>query len=434
MEEIDPVQQLREHGFPQPELGDVWRIPDGVPVVGLPLDMSPSQLQSMVLCVWREFMLHDEVLSAISFLENAPYRVRDSAETLHALRITRESISWMDSRTKSDSVNTPMDPNGLPLDKEVTNPLPEPLSGQVFGRFNWITDRIQKNDSVIDFGCIDGTMTNRWGLLGHRVVGIDLSTNSVRIANERAFQFNTGAVHINCYFKDAPNKVVRNSFDAATCSDVYEHLKDPVNDLLIPARECLVGNGKMMLVTPRGSWMCGNYVPWAHPWVWIDEEKDVGAWLEPKPRGHLVAPSIWSVAEHFRQAGWWVKTSEVVLQINPDVSGQGNICVEAYKTPPPTYPRHTVSIVSQNPEPECSDMANKLALVGYEVRYFSSWAREGIQNFVDCIDLTKINGYDLDKVYVETETLRTIKGSWLYRRELEIRQFDKSDSGLVLDQ
>lgn len=377
-----------------------WGIPEEASVDDLPIRTTDDQLQATVLMVWREYMLHDEVLSAISFLEKAPYRVRHRPLVEAALRRTREMIAWMDDRRKQNAGNTPMDPNGHPLGHEVTNALPGPLTGAVEMRFRWICDRLQPGQSIIDFGCIDGTMTNRWGLKGHPVTGVDLSTNSVMMANQKAYEFQTGSRHINAYFKDAPDKIVQGSFDVATCSDVYEHLVDPVNDLLVHARKCVHGNGRMLLVTPHGSWGRGFFkADWA-PWKWHGE---YGSWLAVQPRGHLVAPTVWSVSAHFREAGWWVKTSGVFLQELPDVPGQGNVCVEALATPPPTYPGLDVVIYSSGGITQASvQLAARIAMQGNRVRHFAGWPREEIADFVDRVKAEKIQGVECDVLIAES--------------------------------
>jgi len=370
-----------------------WGIPEAAELDDLPIRTTDGQLQATVLMVWREYMLHDEILSAISFLENAPYRIRHAALIEAALKRSKEMIAWMDSRKKADSVNTPMDPNGQPLNHEITNALPGPLTGAVEMRYRWICDRLQPAQSVIDFGCIDGTMTNRWGLSGHPVTGVDLSTNSVTLASQKAYEFKTGAVHINSYFKDAPGKVVQASYDVATCSDVYEHLQDPVNDLLIHARKCVKGNGRMLLVTPHGSWGRGYFkADWA-PWKWHGEH---GSWLAAQPRGHLVAPTVWSVAAHFREAGWWVKSSGIFLQEMADVPGQGNVCVEALATAPPSYPGQDVVVYSRELTAEAVGLANAMAVMGNRVRHYAAWPQEGVVDFVDRVHIGKARGLECD--------------------------------------
>jgi 2-polyprenyl-3-methyl-5-hydroxy-6-metoxy-1,4-benzoquinol methylase len=372
-----------------------WGIPEDVQVHDLPIELTENQLKSSVLMIWREFMRHDEVLSAISFLENAPYRVRHSSEMRMALHITRKTIEWMSSKKSTDKVNTPRDPNDIPLRSEVTDPVPYALGGQVAERFNWVTNRLGSASGIklIDFGCIDGTMTNRWGLMGHNVTGIDLSINSCAIANRKSKEFGTGAVHINCYFKDVVNAVQPNSFDVATCCDVYEHLTDPVNDLLIPARQCVRGNGRMLITTPHGSWMRGHLVGWTYPWKWIQE---FGTWTPTEPRAHLVAPTVWSVSKHFQEAGWWVKYCGVVYQNPQDVPEQGNVCVEALAMTPPVWPGKKTVIVGY----ECSEkarwFAERFAELGNSVTWYGDWKEEKINNFVSYIKLSDMFEVECD--------------------------------------
>lgn len=378
-----------------------WGIPEEAELDDMPIRTTDGQLQATVMMVWREYILHDEILAGIAFLENAPYRVRHTPLVEAALQRSHEMLAWMDDKRKQNAGNTPMDPNGLPLTHEITNALPGPLTGAVEMRYRWICDRLQPNQSIVDFGCIDGTMTNRWGLKGHPVTGIDLSTNSVNLANQKAHEFSTGARHINAYFREASDKVVSHSFDVATCSDVYEHLKDPVQDLLIHARQCVRGDGRMLLVTPHGSWGRGYFkADWA-PWKWHVEH---GSWLAAQPRGHLVAPTVWSVAAHFREAGWWVKTSGVFLQEMPDVPGQGNVCVEAFATAPPVYPGLDIVVYTPNDIPVGSvALANELARLGHRVRHYARWPQEGIADFVDRLRAEKVKNVECDVFLAEDQ-------------------------------
>lgn len=364
-----------------------WGIPTESTMDSLPLRMSDGQLQSMVLAVWREFMLHDEVLAAASFLRNAPYRVRHSAAVETALRMTVSTMDWMSTPMGSDSINTPSDPNGAYVTKEVADPLPQPLTGQVAGRYDWILSRLAPGASLVDFGCIDGTMTNRWALAGFKVTGVDMSLSSVRIAESKASEFKTGARHVCSFFRDAPSLLPRHSFDFVTCADTYEHMIDPVPDLLSPAKE-LLGSGRILLVTPHGSWFRGIFVPWGHPWMWY---KEGHSWLAPRPRGHLVAPSVWSVAAHLREAGFWVKDCEVVLQTGGDVPGQGNVCAEAAASPPPVWPGRSFAFLDSAPGTPTESLARELASMGHTVRLYRPCPghSEMIRDHVDYLDSSK---------------------------------------------
>lgn len=148
-----------------------WKVPSSYDFNNLPIDFSDDQLQTIVIAIWKQYMLHNEVLSAIKFLENAPYRVRHTFLTEKALATSKASC------------------------------------------------------------VVDGT--------------------------------------------------------------TYECLKDPVSEMLVPAKQTLKSGEKFSLTIPHGS--------------------RTSKWSMSNSCDKLVAPTVWSVAEHFKQAGYWVKNSYVKL-------------------------------------------------------------------------------------------------------------------------
>lgn len=66
-----------------------WNIPSTYTFEGLPLEITDSQLQSVVTMLWKQYMLHDDAQGAIKFLENAPPAVRNSPDTQRALELTK---------------------------------------------------------------------------------------------------------------------------------------------------------------------------------------------------------------------------------------------------------------------------------------------------------------------------------------------------------
>jgi len=72
-----------------------WNIPDTWDFDSLPIKLTIDQLQSTVIMLWKQFMLHDEVDQAISFLENAPIEVRNSKDTIKALELTKNFRSQL---------------------------------------------------------------------------------------------------------------------------------------------------------------------------------------------------------------------------------------------------------------------------------------------------------------------------------------------------
>jgi glycosyltransferase involved in cell wall biosynthesis len=405
-----PVAKITPHS-------QAWGIPEKFVRDDLPLKMTDAQLQAMIGTIWHQFMLHDEVLSAISFLENAPYRVRHSAETEDLLMRTKKTIAWISNHEEYDKDNTPQDPNGNALTHEMV-PLPGPLHGQAWARMQWMTDRMpDKSKTLLDMACIDGEMSNRWGLMGYKVTGLDMCTNSIKIANEKATEFNTGANHIQCYFKDAPGLLQGKKFDYITCGDVYEHLLDPINDLLIPARNLIKEDGKMVFVAPHGAWFRGQFAAHAHPWLWANEGLP---WNAEKNRGHVIAPTVWTVAENFRKAGWWVNNCTAVAQWYQDVPDQGNVCVEAYPVAPgdlnnskdiiiyvgegyEDWTPHTVDITGiGGSELAVINMSKQLVQLGHKVRVYSSCGKwgEGIYSGVEYYHSEKYHDLECDVLVV----------------------------------
>lgn len=388
-----------------------WYIPETFDFSSLPIKMSDAQLQASIIMIWKQFMLHDEILSAISFLENAPYNVRDSFETQRALKLTKECLFWMDDKDEFQKGNAPTNP-----EVEAGNPLPNKLVMAEGHRFDLVANNLLPNSSIIDFGSMDGCFTNRYGLLGHYPVGLDVCESSVKLANKKAAEFNTGAAHICTYFQDAVGKVPAEHFDCATSTDTYEHLKDPVNDMLLPAKKMLKPNGKFLLATPHGAWMRGEYKEWAHPWLYAKEGK---SWLDPFPRAHLVAPSPWSVAKDFRTAGYWVANSFASECFPQDATHQGNIFAEAFMQPPKGFPGLDIIFYAgdgvENWTPETVkktgiggselmmlELAKRLASRGNRVRVYNSCGKwgEGIYSGVEYHQSNKYQDLECDVLIV----------------------------------
>ncbi len=412
--------RIDQNGFPTAVItSDArgWAIPNSYDLQNFPLRMNDEQLQAVVLMIWKQYMLHDEVLSAISFLENAPYNVRHSFATQKALQNTKECLNWMDSKDAFESVNSPG------LDREAGTPLPLKLENSAeANRFDLMMAHMQPNSSIVDFGSMDGCFTNRYGMAGHKVVGLDGCKHTVELANKKAVEFNTGAQHINTFFQEAIDKVPSHSFDYATSTDTYEHLKDPVNDMLIPAKKMLKADGKFLLATPHGAWMRGQYLPWAHPWNWMQNGE---SWLKVSPRAHLIAPTVWTVADNFRKAGYWVKNSYVELCADSfkNVDGQGNVFAEAFAQEPKFESNLDVVIFTGDgveawtpqtikktgiggSELMAAEMAKRLAAKGDRVRVYNSCGEhgEGIYDGVEYYQTNKFQDLKCDVLIVSRQS------------------------------
>lgn len=369
-----------------------WTIPTVYSEDGFPLELTENQLQAVVIMIWKQYMLHDEVLSAISFLENAPYNVRHSVATQKALRQTKACLSWMNNDDDFQKTNAPANP-----EVEAGNPLPNKLVMSEGHRFDFVADRLKPNSTLVDFGSMDGCFTNRYGMLGHKPLGLDVCESSVTLARKKAIEFSTGAEYIQTYFHEAVDKVPNNHFEYATSTDTYEHLKDPVNEMFLPAKKMLRADGKFLLATPHGAWMRGKYLEWAHPWLFAKEGK---SWLSPFPRAHLIAPTVWTLAAQFREAGFWVKDCYPDLcdhtydLLSQEVIGQGNLFAEAHLQHPPQNSKLDIVFYIGNgveewtpqtvkktgmggSETAAIEMAKRLAADGNRVRVYAGCGSHG---------------------------------------------------------
>lgn len=364
-----------------------WAIPETEEVSDYPRIITDKQLESVTLLIWHEYLLHDEINAALKFIEDAPYRIKHSTKIMEAIKLNKKMLGHIGNVVEDQGINVAKLPNGIPYEKEII-PLPQKLTGQVYNRYSWVLNRLyNKSWKVLDFGPNDGTLTNRWALEGYDITAVDLSELSLKVARKAAQEHNTGAKFINCYFSQVKDHLPQHSFDVATCTDCYEHLKDPVNDLLIPAREMLNGNGKMLLATPHGSWMRGKFVAFAHPWVTADK-----VWVDG-PRGHVIAPTVWTVVENFRKAGFWVYECRAVYTDIQDVPEQGNVCIEAYANPPMNYPEHEFIFTGWDK----LELANNLAAAGNYVKVYRNHPEECVLGFVEYRQMDKLKLEDDNK-------------------------------------
>jgi 2-polyprenyl-3-methyl-5-hydroxy-6-metoxy-1,4-benzoquinol methylase/glycosyltransferase involved in cell wall biosynthesis len=398
---------VEEHHFPVARAtphARAFGLPSSSDIDDLPVRMTDAQLEAATILIWKEYVLHDELIAAERFLADAPYRVKHSAGILRALERTRGMMAWMDDAAVEQKVNTPEDPtieNGVPL--------PHALTGAVQDRSEIALRTLRSGEKILDLGCFDGGLVNRWALRGLDVTGVDLCEGSIALARRKAEEFETGAKFICSHFGDL-RKDEHGAFDVVASCDTYEHMRDAVRDMILPARRMLKPSGRMVVVTPHGSWMRGEFVKWAHPWRWADDEGR--PWNTDLPHAHLVAPTPWSVAEHFRSDGWWVKDSYVVTSRPEiaDVPGQGNVYTEA-RLLPPDCAGEPLDIVfacgdawqAWNPkvyaeqglggsETMVVELAKRLALAGHRVRVYTSTGKygEGIFDGVEYYQTQKL--------------------------------------------
>lgn len=120
-----------------------------------------------------------------------------------------------------------------------------------FRRVNFIQDNIEKycgvNAKVLDIGCGTGNVSLQLAGSGHQVIGLDLSEESVKIAQTR----NIFPNNLRFMVRPAEELEGLESFDAIVLCEVIEHLYQP-KPVLETALRLLNPNGVLIITTPNG--------------------------------------------------------------------------------------------------------------------------------------------------------------------------------------
>jgi len=88
-------------------------------------------------------------------------------------------------------------------------------------RLRWFTARIGAGERILDIGCRDGTLTQRY-LDGNDVVGIDIDAEALARAEAQH-----GIVGHQVNLNNAPIPAADESFDVVVAGEVLEHLQFP---------------------------------------------------------------------------------------------------------------------------------------------------------------------------------------------------------------
>jgi 2-polyprenyl-6-hydroxyphenyl methylase/3-demethylubiquinone-9 3-methyltransferase len=87
-----------------------------------------------------------------------------------------------------------------------------------------LCDKLPPNSRILDIGCGNGSLTLEFARRGHKVVGVDLSEDGIRIARgccpEGRFEVLAADRNILHYLHEEP-------FDLVYSAEVIEHLYDP---------------------------------------------------------------------------------------------------------------------------------------------------------------------------------------------------------------
>ena len=109
-------------------------------------------------------------------------------------------------------------------------------------RLNWIQGLAPlTGKKVLDVGCGGGILADAMARKGAEVLGIDLATKSLRVAQLHALEANTPGVQYREVSAEALAAEAPGSFDVVTCMEMLEHVPDPAS--IVRACSALVKPG-----------------------------------------------------------------------------------------------------------------------------------------------------------------------------------------------
>jgi 2-polyprenyl-6-hydroxyphenyl methylase/3-demethylubiquinone-9 3-methyltransferase len=95
-------------------------------------------------------------------------------------------------------------------------------------RLDWIDGLAQlQGKQVVDVGCGGGILAESMALRGADVLGIDLATKPLRVAQLHAMESGTPRVRYREVAAEALAVEMPESFDVVTCMEMLEHVPDP---------------------------------------------------------------------------------------------------------------------------------------------------------------------------------------------------------------
>ena len=109
-------------------------------------------------------------------------------------------------------------------------------------RLDWISSLCPlAGKQVLDVGCGGGILSDAMARKGARVLGVDLATKALRVAQLHALEAQTPNVQYREISAEALATEQPGSFDVVTCMEMLEHVPDPAS--IVQACQTLVRPG-----------------------------------------------------------------------------------------------------------------------------------------------------------------------------------------------
>lgn len=97
-------------------------------------------------------------------------------------------------------------------------------------RLDWINGLVPLNDRrVVDVGCGGGILAEAMARKGAQVLGVDLATKSLRVAQLHALEAQTPGVAYREIGAEDLAAELPGQFDVVTCMEMLEHVPDPLS-------------------------------------------------------------------------------------------------------------------------------------------------------------------------------------------------------------
>jgi 2-polyprenyl-6-hydroxyphenyl methylase/3-demethylubiquinone-9 3-methyltransferase len=97
-------------------------------------------------------------------------------------------------------------------------------------RLDWISGICPLTDrNTLDVGCGGGILADSMARKGAKVIGIDLSVNSLKVAQLHALEANTPNITYRDISAEAMAAEAPAQFDVVTCMEMLEHVPDPAS-------------------------------------------------------------------------------------------------------------------------------------------------------------------------------------------------------------